>query len=450
MKINRSIYYHRYGEFVYVRDVDRQKDFLYNEIVGDILDYIRQDSTGVQSARLIAHLRSLYELTDTDEAEFEADILQFLEELQTNGILQRVEHTVQTGQIPIADQIARYCEENEVLDSLCLEITYRCNERCVHCYLDQVHEIGAESEMALEDYWRILDEAYALGCFRVLITGGEASVRADFLEIAQYAADKGMLVDIYTNGLALKEDQFLRICEMKPNSVSVSLYGGDARTHDAITKVTGSFDRTLRFAMMLKCAGIDVFIKSVAMKQNADSIEGLYRLGKLLHIPVAVSLVVGAKGNGEDPSCYRLNSAEQYVRMIALNDQYGDGVLENTELEFVKQLDSHPCSCGKNGLSVDPFGNVYPCNAYKVKLGNLHTDSMKTIWDSNQKLREIRQITMRDVSPKCAQCENIAYCPVCIGFAEQEQGQPYHCEDVCLIAEAKRRFLESRQHTVEE
>lgn len=445
MKINRSIYYHRYGEFVYVRDVEHQKDFLYNEIVGDILDFLCSDASGAQFANLITYLKSRYDLTDTNEEEFQKDISLFMEDLQENEILVDMQQHEQPIQgMAISDQIARYCEENHVLDSLCLEITYRCNERCVHCYLDDVHDTQREQELCLEDYRKLLDEAYALGCFRVLITGGEVSVRPDFLDIAEYAAGKGMLVDLYTNGLSVSDQQFLRICAMKPNSVSVSLYGGDAGIHDSITKVAGSFEKTLRFAMMLKCAGIDVFIKSVAMKQNAESLEKLYQLGKMLHIPISVSLAVGSKGNGEDPGKYRLNCTNCYEKLISLNDRYGDGVANYGELDFVKSLDSPPCSIGKSGLSVDPFGNVNPCNAHKVVLGNIHRDSLEDIWLHSSELQRIRKLKMQDISPKCSQCENIAYCPVCIGFAEQERGESYFCEDVCLIAEAKRRFLESR------
>ncbi len=446
MEINRSIYYHRYGEFLYVRDVDRQKDFLYNEIVGDILDFFHAGESEEQFARLITHLKSQYDLADVNEEEFEQDIFLFLEELKDNGILVDVQQSGQTARgLAVADQIGRYCEENHVLDSLCLEITYRCNERCVHCYLDDAHETQGKSELTFRDYQNLLNEAHELGCFRVLITGGEISVRPDFMDIAEYAAEKGMLVDLYTNGLSISDRQFQRICAMKPNSVSVSLYGGDSRIHDSITKVAGSFDKTLRFAMMLKCAGIDVFIKSVAMKQNAESMESLYQLGEMLHIPISVSLAVGPKGNGENPGKYRLNCIDCYRKMVSLNDRYGDGVVNFTETDFVKNLDSPPCSIGKSGLSVDPFGNVNPCNAYKTNLGNVRRNSLQDIWLLSPELKKIRNLKMRDVSPKCARCENIAFCPVCIGFAEQERNEPYFCEDVCLIAKAKRCFLESKK-----
>lgn len=446
MKINRSIYYHRYGELVYVRDVDRQKDFLYNEIVGDILDFLRSDTSETQFANLITYLKSRYDLTGINEDEFQKDIFLFMEDLQENRILTDIQQSEQLLHgMSISDQISRYCEENHILDSLCLEITYRCNERCVHCYLDDVHDTQREQELCLEDYQKILDEAHALGCFRVLITGGEVSVRPDFLDIAEYAAGKGMLVDLYTNGLSVGDQQFLRICAMKPNSVSVSLYGGDSSVHDSITKVAGSFEKTLRFAMMLKCAGIDVFIKSIAMKQNAESLEKLYQLGKMINIPISVSLAVGSKGNGEDPGKYRLNCTNCYGILISLNDRFGEGVANYGELDFVKSLDSSPCSIGKSALSVDPFGNVNPCNAYKTVLGNIRRDSLEDIWLHSSELQRIRKLKMRDISSRCSQCENIAYCPVCIGFAEQERGKPYFCEDVCLIAEAKRRFLESRQ-----
>ena len=437
MILNPHIFYHLYGEHLYIRNVKTNTNYLYNDIVFDILEYVKNNNGCDNWSDLCSYLSSLYELNDISIEEFEQDIQTCLIDLKNQTIL--IDNETSTESEPyITNVIHQFCNENTILDALCLELTYRCNEHCIHCYVEN-ENYDATSELTLTEYKHLIDEAHLAGCFRLLLTGGEVCIRKDWLTIAEYAISKGMLVDIYTNGLALTENDFIKLCTLNINSISFSLYGGDAITHDKITGIKGSFDKTLQSLMMCKCAGFDTFIKSVAMKQNIHSIESLYQLGKRLQIPVKTSLIIAAKNAFDTASQYRINDIELYQKLIAMDDYYNNNkiISDTTDCFITKALDTPTCSCGKNSLAIDPFGNIYPCNAYKEKLGNIKTDSLLNIWEHSKKLKEIRNIRFRDVSNKCLSCPDIMYCPICIGFAQLEKNKPSFCEDVCLVARAK-------------
>ncbi len=82
-----------------------------------------------------------------------------------------------------------------------LELTFRCNLRCQHCYVSHGHNgIPRQQELNTSEIQRIIDEVVDAGCLWFLITGGEPLVRRDFLDIYTYAKRKGLIITLFTNG----------------------------------------------------------------------------------------------------------------------------------------------------------------------------------------------------------------------------------------------------------
>ena len=91
--------------------------------------------------------------------------------------------------------------------SATIEVTRRCNLSCVHCYNNlPVDDRDARSrELSLEEYRRILGELAEAGTLWILFTGGEVFARSDFMEIYRDAKQKGFLITLFTNGLAIDD-----------------------------------------------------------------------------------------------------------------------------------------------------------------------------------------------------------------------------------------------------
>ena len=67
--------------------------------------------------------------------------------------------------------------------SVQLDVTYRCNERCVHCYLDH----NDYDEMTTAEIKDLLDQLAAAGVFFLVFSGGEVFLRRDFFELMEHA-----------------------------------------------------------------------------------------------------------------------------------------------------------------------------------------------------------------------------------------------------------------------
>src|ERR1700691_603015 len=85
--------------------------------------------------------------------------------------------------------------------SVQLDLTYRCNERCVHCYLD--HE--DHGEMTTAEIKHLLDEMADDCVFILTMSGGEIMLRKDFFEILEYARERTFCITLKTNANKIRE-----------------------------------------------------------------------------------------------------------------------------------------------------------------------------------------------------------------------------------------------------
>src|SRR6185295_19018279 len=147
-----------------------------------------------------------------------------------------------------------------------LDLTYRCNERCVHCYLDH----DDHGEMTTAEIKDLLHQLADAGVFFLILSGGEIFLRKDLFEIVEHARKLLFSVKLKTNAVMIRKAKAERIAKLGVESVQISVYSHKANVHDAITKLPGSFRRTIEGARFLKAAGVKVSFANVLMKHNVD------------------------------------------------------------------------------------------------------------------------------------------------------------------------------------
>jgi radical SAM protein with 4Fe4S-binding SPASM domain len=154
---------------------------------------------------------------------------------------------------------------------LFVELTARCNERCVHCYA----ESSPERDEALDApaVRAVLDDARALGFTAVQFTGGDPLLSPVLLPSVAYAASLGFeRIEVYTNGLALGETLLASLARYGV-AYAFSFYSFDPDTHDAITRTPGSQRRTAAAIARVIAAGARARASVIVMDQNRDHAE---------------------------------------------------------------------------------------------------------------------------------------------------------------------------------
>jgi AdoMet-dependent heme synthase len=301
--------------------------------------------------------------------------------------------------------------------SVQLDLTYRCNERCVHCYLD--HE--DHGEMTSAEIKELLDQMTEAGVFFLTISGGEILMRRDFFEILEYAREKMFSVKLKTNAVMIREKEAERIKSLGVESVQVSIYSHRAEVHDAITKLPGSLRRSLNAIRLMKEKGLRVIIANVLMQQNFQDYPGVKALAAKLGVQFTMDPTITPRMDG-DRSILSLN-----VDPAALRQVFRDESLIGNVEEFCappagadeEALDSVPCSAGHTACYVSPYGDVYPCVQFPLPSGNVRRDKFVDIWRDSRQLNEVRSITLRDL-PSCSRCTHATTCTRCPGLAYME------------------------------
>jgi AdoMet-dependent heme synthase len=301
--------------------------------------------------------------------------------------------------------------------SVQLDLTYRCNERCVHCYLDH----DDHGEMTTAEIKNLLDQMADAGVFYLTISGGEILMRRDFFEILEHARLRTFCVKLKTNGVLIREKEAARLRELGVESVQISIYSHRPEVHDAITKMPGSLRQSIDAVRFLREQGLYVTMANVLMTQNAADYKDVRLLAQELDAKFIMDPTVTPMMDG-DRSILELN-----VDQAALKEVFRNQELVGNVEEFCAppaavgqdDLDSLPCSAGHTACYVSPYGDVYPCVQFPLPSGNVRETKFVDIWRDSPQLNEVRAITLRDM-PSCSQCSHGATCTRCPGLAYLE------------------------------
>lgn len=301
--------------------------------------------------------------------------------------------------------------------SVHLDITYRCNERCVHCYLDH----DDHGEMTTAEIKDILSQMADAGVFFLTLSGGEVLMRRDFFEIVEHARSLLLNVQIKTNGVMIHEKEAKRLRELGVEQIQISVYSHRPEVHDAITKLPGSLKRTLTAIRFLQSQGLKVTIANVLMKPNLSDSAGVMALAKELGASYTLDPTITPKMDG-DRSILSLRAPASDIKQAFL-----DPALVGDVEEFCAPpppadeniMEGYPCSAGHTGCYVTPYGDVFPCVQFPLPSGNLRTQTFLDIWRNSSQLKEVRSIRAKDL-PTCSGCSHVGTCTRCPGLAYME------------------------------
>jgi AdoMet-dependent heme synthase len=301
--------------------------------------------------------------------------------------------------------------------SVQLDVTYRCNERCIHCYLDH----DDHGEMTTAEIYNLLDQLAEAGVFFLTLSGGEVFMRMDFFDIVKYARSLMFCVKIKTNAFMIGEKEARRLRELMVQDVQVSIYSHRPEVHDAITLLPGSLKRTVAGIQQLRSQGVKVIIANVLMMQNLSDHDGVIQLAEELGAEYTI-----------DPTITPMMDGDRNVLRLGLGVPQLQDVFHNSDLvgnvdEFCAPpsavdddvLRELPCSAGHTACYVSPYGDLYPCVQFPLPSGNVRSQKFMDIWLHSEQLNDVRSITAGDL-PVCSGCGHVGSCSRCPGLAYME------------------------------
>jgi AdoMet-dependent heme synthase len=294
-----------------------------------------------------------------------------------------------------------------------LDLTYRCNERCEHCYLEH----DDHGELTFAEVSSVLRQLADAGSLFLTLSGGEVLLRRDFFDIIAYARALQFCVRVKTNGVLMQREQADRLRTLGVHEVQVSLYSHRPEVHDRITKLPGSFTRSVAGITAMKASGLRVVIANVLMRENFGDYGGVRALARHLGVECATDPTVTPRMDG-DRSLLALGVSDDELR-AAFHDPDLVGPLDaacTVPPPGEDFSDALPCSAGHSACYVSPYGDVFPCVQFPLPTGNIREQSFSDIWHHSPAFAEVRSIRVGDLST-CSQCSHVGSCSRCPGLA---------------------------------
>jgi len=356
-----------------------------------------------------------------------------------------------------ADHSPLWEGRSPLLRSLDIELTERCNNNCIHCYINLPADdfTARDRELSTSRIKDILKEAASLGCLTVRFTGGEPLLRDDFEELYLFARRLGLKVLLFTNATLITQqiaELFVRIPPLE--NIEVSLYGMKRQSYEAVTRVLGSFDAARRGINLLLEKKVPFVVKNTLLPPNKEEIDKFEAWASTIpgmDEPASYSMFL-------DLRCRRDSEKKNtLIKRLRLSPDEGLKVLTRSKEAYINEMKTFcskftrppedalfSCGAGKGGGCVDAYGHFqlcmmlrHPATVYDLKNGSLK-DAMTHFFPEVREMKAANPVYLA----RCARCFLKGLCEQCPAKSWMEHGTldtpvAYLCE----IAHAQAGYL---------
>jgi radical SAM protein with 4Fe4S-binding SPASM domain len=353
-------------------------------------------------------------------------------------------------------EAALWPKARPLLSRLDVQLTERCNNNCIHCYINlPANDTQArERELTTERIKEILNDAAALGCLTVRFTGGEPLLRADFQDLYVHARRLGLKVLLFTNATLLTPalaDILARIPPREP--IEITVYGMSKESYEAVTRAPGSYAAFRRGVQLLLDRQLPFIVKGTVLPPNAKE------MAEFEAWAATVPWMTRAPSYAMflDLRCRPDETKSALIRRLRLTPEEGLQILTRQPEEYLRNMREFcgkfmgppgetlfSCGAGAGAGCVDAYGRFQMCMALTSpeKTFDLQTGSLaQALSGFFPRLRETRA-TNPDYLVRCATCFLKGLCEQCPARSWMENGTlDTPVEYLCQVAHAQARYL---------
>jgi len=318
-----------------------------------------------------------------------------------------------------------------------IEITLRCNLRCVHCYCN---DDPLKKEMSFKEICRVLDEITDAGCLWLLFTGGEPLLRPDFIDIYTYAKKKGLIITLFTNATLITPYIADYLKDYPPFVIEITLYGITKQTYEQVTAMPGSYERCMEGIRLIRQRNLPLKLKTMVTSLNKHELWQIKAFAEESGVDFRFDPVLNPRIDGSRGPCQFRISPQEVVGLdladAKRSEEWKRFCEEYCHLDFPDKL--FACQAGVTSFHIDPYGQLQLCGMVRQFSYSMPEGSFKEGWDDALLRFRSRK---EGLHQQCKKCEAIHICDLCPGWSQLENndlGSPveYLCEIAHLRAQA--------------
>jgi radical SAM protein with 4Fe4S-binding SPASM domain len=303
-----------------------------------------------------------------------------------------------------------------------LELTERCNLRCVHCYINAPagSRTARARELTAQQIGTIVEQIADAGTLYLLLTGGEVLLRPDFAEIYRQAKQKGFLLTLFTNGTLLTRPMADFLADWRPRALEITLYGATERTYERVTQVPGSYARCMRGIELALESHLPLRLKAMVLQTNRHELQEMKALAAQLGVEFRYDGVLWPRlDGGQQPYAQQLSVQDVVAldlddpqRMSEWRREYSR-MPQPIRSEFV-----YGCGAGHHAFHVDCAGKLSACMMARCPAFDLLQESFQEGWEHLGAVRLLK----RQLDTVCRTCAVGVLCRQCPGWSQMVHG----------------------------
>jgi radical SAM protein with 4Fe4S-binding SPASM domain len=344
------------------------------------------------------------------------------------------------------------------LPHLDVELTERCNNACLHCYINRpaADAVAMGRELSTAQWIDLFRQAANLGALNLRFTGGEPLLRPDFAELYLAARRLGLKVQLFTNARLVTPELAALFQRVPPLvKVEVTVYGMSAASYDAAACSPGAYEQFRGGLDLLLAHGTPLTVKWAVLPPNEHEVSQYERWAASLpgaEGPAPVAMVYDLRARRDSQSRNALIASlrrdpQEVAAHLARDEQHYRQEMSQFCARFTRPAGDQLFSCGAgHTLSIDAYGRIQGCLLLRAPHLSLQAGSDPGALA--QALRELpaRLGALKATHPaylaRCARCFLRGLCESCPAKSWMEHGVldapvEYHCQ----IAHAQARRL---------
>jgi PqqA peptide cyclase len=341
---------------------------------------------------------------------------------------------------------------------LLAELTYRCPLHCVYCS-NPVDYTKYGTELATEDWLRVLRQGRSLGATQLGFSGGEPLVRDDLEVLVAEARRLGYYSNLITSGVGLNERRIAALKDGGLDHIQVSFQDSTREINDFLSS-TRTFELKRRVAKLVKQYDFPMVLNVVLHRLNIDHVQQLLEMALELeaeYVELANTQYYGWAYVNRDQL---LPSREQLVRAEEAVNRFRERVGSAMKIYFVvpDYHERRPKACmngwGAVFLCLTADGLALPCHEARMLPGlefpNVRDHDLRWIWVDSPAFNRYRGDEW--MKEPCRSCpEKVKDYGGCRCQAYMLTGDPANADPVCdksphhaLVTQAVDRASEPR------
>jgi radical SAM protein with 4Fe4S-binding SPASM domain len=294
-----------------------------------------------------------------------------------------------------------------------LAVTYRCNNDCAHCYNARERDFP---ELTTEQWFKVMDDLWAIGVPHIIFTGGEATLRNDLPELIAHAESNGQITGLNTNARRLSDQHYVQtLVDAGLDHVQITLESCEEKVHDEMMRAKGAFKQTVQGLKNALNSKLFVMTNTTMLRTNVHTIPATLDFLAEIGVPtVGLNALIYA-GNGLTVGTGLHERELGPILDMALQKTSASGqrLIWYTPTQYCNfdptqsNLGVKGCTASLYSMCIESNGNVLPCQSYYHPLGNILTDTWDSIW--NHKL-SVQLRERKGLPAKCEGCPVVSEC----------------------------------------